>query len=194
MRLFPVLLLTFATSVACATRPHMSAARPVHVQVDPRAEVRRHLAERRAENTARLVAYREAGVFPRNRVSDGVINVFRDEQGLLCAVANLINLDGKLDLVAQIATTDDYVKLADVKDGPVMDWILDSGFTQEELAMIQLPDSSERNVLPEAQPRWVAQENQRIRDHLTRAEAQLTADHDRSLDLAVARYLAHQRS
>jgi hypothetical protein len=180
-----------SASAACATQPRpIVTPRPPVVKVDRAAQVRQHLADRRAENVARLVAYRDAGVFPRNRVSDDVINVFRDERGLLCAVATLIFEDGKLDLVEQIASTNDYIKLATVKDGPVMDWILDSGFTQEELAMIQLPDSPIVETPPEVRQSWVAKEDQRIRDHLTRAQQQLDANRDRSLDLAVTRYLA----
>src|SRR5262245_10437130 len=73
---------------------------PVHVQpggdADARqlAAERRELAARRAVQIERLRAYREAGVFPRNLTRPALANIFVDERGVRCAVANLATLDG----------------------------------------------------------------------------------------------------
>ncbi|HUH03653.1 MAG TPA: hypothetical protein VML75_16775 [Kofleriaceae bacterium] len=101
--------------------------------------LRTNLAARRALNLQRLHTYATAGVFPKNRHSDGPLNVFIDEDGHICAAANLIDLDGHGDLVRATAASNNFLVLRDVTSGPLMDWMLTSGFTQEEIALIQEP-------------------------------------------------------
>jgi hypothetical protein len=153
--------------------------------VDPdREALRELLAARRALQIERLVAYRKAALFPRNRVRLGIINVFRDEAGLLCAVANMIFLDGRLALVARTAKENNHVQMGKLTSGPLHDWILTSGFTIEEIAAIQLPDRPIGHGID-----WEELENARIIAHLERVEERLARDTETSLNAAVDRLI-----
>jgi hypothetical protein len=104
-----------------------------------RDTVRAALVARRAQNLASFRAYQKAGTFPSNTYEDRVLNVWRDEAGHLCAAATIINLAGQTELVKRVAEQTNFIKLGDVTTGPLMDWILTSGFTQDEIALIQRP-------------------------------------------------------
>lgn len=179
------LLLSLATAAVAAPRYAQPPADPPRAE-PTRAQVRAALAARRAQQLARLKAYRDAGVFPRNRVSPSVINVFRDENGLLCAVANLVFLDGDLELVARTARDNNYVKMGELTKGPLYNWILASGFTSAEIAAIQLPDSPV--VIGDID--WEKVENQRIVAHLDQVMRSLQLATDKALDLATDRLIA----
>jgi hypothetical protein len=103
-----------------------------------RDAVRAKLAANRAANLARFRAYQKKGVFPSNTYSDDKLNVWRDAFGNLCAAATIINSSNP-GLVTKIADSDNFIRLGDVKQGPVLDWILTSGLTQDEIAAIQEP-------------------------------------------------------
>jgi hypothetical protein len=149
-----------------------------------RAEWRARLAERRKIAIQRLHDYWVAGVFPQNRTQNVMQRVFRDDAGRLCAMANLIHLSGDDKLVDATAKNDNFVFLGDVKSGPLMDWMLTSGLTQEEIAFVQEPDF----VYQEA-PAAVDLEQQRLRAHFQQAENWLTQNTDKSLDTAVDRLM-----
>jgi len=151
------------------------------------SDVRDALAKRRTLQLQRLRAYKNARLFPRNRVSDNVINVFKDEDGLLCAVANLIFLDGELDLVAKTAKDQNYVKIGTLESGDLYQWVLASGFLKEEIAAIQLPDSP---VLGGND--WFVEENERIIAHLEEVENMLTNNTEDALDLAAERFMSER--
>lgn len=104
-----------------------------------RARLQRVLAARRAKNIAAFRAYATRGVYPHNFVRDGALNVWIDQEGHLCAAATMIFRSGARALVRQVGRDDNYIHLADVTTGPVMDWILTSGLTQLEVATIQEP-------------------------------------------------------
>src|SRR5690349_20243829 len=108
-------------------------------QVLDRAAVRAALARVRATNIAAFRAYDQRGVFPSNVYKPGALNVWRDEHGHLCAAATIIDESGQHELVQSIAKHHDFIRLADVTRGPLMDWMLTSGLTQEELVAIQKP-------------------------------------------------------
>jgi hypothetical protein len=110
----------------------------VDVRLD-RAAIRAKLAKNRAANLARFRVYQNKGVFPNNTYADGKLNVWLDEFGNLCAAATIIKLSGMDDLVQRTADQNNFIKLADVTSGPLMDWILTSGLTQAEIAAIQEP-------------------------------------------------------
>lgn len=139
-------------------RPPADAPMPVSTEVAPagapvlapamRARLKRVLAVRRAKNIAAFRAYALRGVYPHNFVRDGALNVWTDEEGHLCAAATMIYRSGAHALVRTIAHDDNYIHLADVTDGPVLDWILTSGLTQTEVATIQEPFMR----VPEPQP------------------------------------------
>lgn len=117
----PLLLLLITACVA--TRTPVSPATP-------------DLAARRAQMIAWLHDYAAAGVFPRDDAGRP-LSVFRDTHGVRCPMAELIFRSGHADLVDQVATTHNNLRLADVHSGPLHAWILASGLTQEEVAMIQ---------------------------------------------------------
>ncbi|HEX5059667.1 MAG TPA: hypothetical protein VFV99_09925 [Kofleriaceae bacterium] len=80
--------------------------------------------------------YYEAGVYPTDE-GGRPISVFKDARGVRCPMAELIARSGHEDLVDEIAAIDNKMRLADVKDGPVFDWMAESGLTIEEIAMVQ---------------------------------------------------------
>jgi hypothetical protein len=156
------------------------------------------LAARRTLNLERLHAYALLGQFPINDVRPGMLNVFIDSAGHICAAANLIHLDGHKDLVKSTAKKTNYIVLADVKQGPLMDWMLTSGFTQEEIALIQEPyfmDDQVFNPEPGPEPQLTQREIEveRVRGVLLSVHKQLVANSTKSLEL-VAERLQNRRS
>ncbi len=156
--------------------------------------VRDALAARRQVNLDRLLAYANAGVFPLNRHSDGPLNVMIDEDGHICAAANLIALDGHEDLVRAMAAKNNFVVLRDVHSGPIYDWMMTSGFTQEEIAMIQEPympiveePAPEPNQPPVIAQDWATKERARLQGVLRGVHSVLVANSDKSLGLAMQR-------
>lgn len=172
--LFALTALVFALGAGCRSEPDAPEAQDTP-DVPTLDEIQAHLEERRALNIERLRAYREAGVYPRNRVVDAQANVFVDEDGHHCAVANLMRLDGETDLIAQTAANNNLVVLADVHDGPLNDWMLNSGFTRAEIARIQEPYMPWEGD----DPNFGQVEDNRLNDHFVEV--------DRELQLADAR-------
>jgi hypothetical protein len=95
-----------------------------------------------------------------------------------------------------------------VHDGPMLDWMLGSGLTQEELARIQAPApvlAAPSRPLPVPAPPSppVAVAPPRIdeptmiaaiRAHIAEVEAELRANREKSLDVAVDRWMAAHRT
>ena len=183
--------------------PHLVATRIAHEETKPvtpikelsateRAAKKSELAAARAKHLDMLHAYWQAGVFPKNTDKPIVANVFRDASGHLCAVANMVDKDGLHDVVDATARTDNFVRVADQSSGPLADWALTSGFTREEIAMIQVP------YMPAPKPVAVAphvsqaalaeaKERTRLMSHLAEVERRLRDDTDQSLEIALAR-------
>jgi hypothetical protein len=111
---------------ACATTPPPTA---------PSAAVA-DLAAHRAQAIARLHDYREAGAFPSGD-SGRPLSVFRDRNGVRCPMAELIHASGRDDLVDAVVAANNTLRLADVHAGPLYDWMLHSGLTLDEIAMVQ---------------------------------------------------------
>jgi hypothetical protein len=167
-------------------------------RVADRAALRAKLAEQRAANLARFRAYRTAGVYPSNVYKPELANVWRDQGGHYCAAATIIRASGQAALVARVAEQDNFIRLADVTSGPLMDWILTSGLTQDELALIQRPfrpvtprpELRPQRPLPvEADLRGA--ETRRLAKLYAQIERQLAANGKASLDLAVDRLMQH---
>jgi hypothetical protein len=156
---------------------------------DERAELRATLLARRRAHLAELRRYVEAGVFPRNTYADGFVNVFEDEQGHLCAVANLMAHDGQLPLVRATALGTNFIRLGDVTAGPLLDWVLGSGFTQEEIARIQEPYFE---IEPEAvnETQRLEEEKRRLQGVLRGVVEALERDEATSIEIALARFTA----
>jgi hypothetical protein len=103
-----------------------------------RSAWRETLALRRGVNLRRLRQYQLRGRFPQNEhVADRAIPVFVDNYDTACAVGHLMRASGWSDAVAAIQESNNLVYVTDVKDGPLVEWVLISGLTQEEAALIQ---------------------------------------------------------
>jgi hypothetical protein len=166
------------------------AARPAEPD---RIAIRAQLAEHRAEQIAHLHAYGEKRRFPDHTTPASSVHIFRDPQGRLCAVANLIDTDGRHDLVEATVRDNNALSIADVHGGPVMKWIVTSGLTQEELVRIQVwPAFSPPEARKLAHKPAMAEErmNVLVVKHIVEMELELKANTEKSLDLAVERYLA----
>jgi hypothetical protein len=99
---------------------------------------RHTLAQRRLVNMRRLRLYQLRGVFPQNEhVADRAVPVFVDNYDTACAVGHLMRESGWTDAVAAIQRANNFVYVTDVRDGPLVDWVLVSGLTREEAALIQ---------------------------------------------------------
>jgi hypothetical protein len=162
-----------------------------------RSAVRAQLARRRAQQVDQLGAYAVRGEFPHNYAQPTGAHVFRDAAGRLCAVANLVHQDRRDDLIDTTVREHNELAVADVHDGPMLDWILGSGLTQEELVRIQLPAPPLARPAPmkvRALPNDEAQMNVAVVRHIEQVQHELRANVDKSLDLATERYLASSSS
>lgn len=161
-----------------------------------RDTVRAALLQARKANLARFRAYQKKGVFPSNTFGDGKLNVWRDDAGHFCAAATLILMSGNDDLVTRVAEQNNFIRLADVKQGPLMDWILTSGFTQAEIAAIQEPFMDVREpsepTLAVVDPALRAAEDARLKAKYKQVDRMLVKNQNKSLDLAVDRLMKNQ--
>jgi hypothetical protein len=200
LRLLPVGFLVLA---ACSTSPPSPAptrGEPQASEPSERDLVRARLAVHRVQQIERLGDYASRGEFPHNYAKAPSAHIFRDDAGRLCAVANLVHQDGRDDLVDATVRTRNDLAVADVHDGPMLDWVLGSGLTQEEVARIQLP--APVMAPPVAKPvkkapLLVAQadaEETRMKEavvrHIEQVQWELRAATEKSLDAATERYLA----
>ncbi len=202
------LIVTAVSSLASAdarfAQPPPGSA-PRVAQVDPwdrempamidRAQVRAKLAANRSANVNRFRAYQAKGVFPSNTYTNGKLNVWLDEQGHFCAAATIIRMSGGVALVDKVAEQNNFIKLGDVAQGPVMNWILTSGFTQSEIANIQEPFEGVGDE-PSIEPGPVAvdptlrkNEDARLRAKYQQVEAQIKRSTDASLNAATDRLM-----
>lgn len=186
----------FARSFA---QPPPSSAPSAQVETTVnRAAVRAKLAKARAANLGRFRAYQKAGVFPSNTYLNRKLNVWIDADGHLCAAATIISASGMQDLVMQTSEDNNFIRLGDVRDGALMDWILTSGLTQDEIAAIQEPFMPVGDMPrePEPMPVKVAAparkaEDQRLAARYKQVEQQIVRDARSSLDTATDRLMAH---
>lgn len=172
------LILSIVVVAACATpKPPPTAPVP-------------ELAVRRALMIQWLHEYAEAGVFPTD--SGGMpLSVFRDARGVRCPMAELIHRSGHDELVDAVAREHNTLRLADVYDGPLFDWMLDSGLTLQEIAMVQGALSiDEMRLMRESSSRVavVAGARGEVRGRLTTAETALRDGTSHALTDAALRY------
>ncbi|MNU56839.1 hypothetical protein D3C71_459400 [compost metagenome] len=93
--------------------------------------------EMRAHLTEVLSDYRLQGVFPVNYHRSERIPVFIDEMDRHCAVGYLMKETGYENLARQISKADNYIWVKDLSGEEVLKWQGMSGFTLEELKLIQ---------------------------------------------------------
>jgi hypothetical protein len=176
------LLLASSLSTACST-VHAGTGPAAPTQLEPvrtvdRAAVRAKLAARRAETVQNFLAYRDAWTYPVVRKPvGGFHHVWIDAQGNLCAAATLISKDWGREATIRAGGTG-ALKMSSVTSGPLADWILTSGLTQQEIVAIQVPgfdvnDNERQN------------EVQRLHAIYVDVERQLTDLADTNLDAAV---------
>lgn len=116
----------------------LEARHSAHWSEPERAARRAALAAARAVQIERLRAYRDRGLFPLNHeFPSAAIPIFVDDHGTHCAVGHLMQLAGLEEAVQDIVRRDRYVYVPDVESGALVDWVLGSGLTQEEAALIQ---------------------------------------------------------
>ena len=201
--------LVLSTSTAAFAAPSQSFARPpvATTEVAPtdaavapvldRAAIRAKLLENRLANLARFRGYQRQGVFPSNTYTSGLLNVWLDDAGHLCAAATIIKASGDEALVMQVARDDNFIRLADVTQGPLMDWILTSGLTQAEIVAIQRPFANvgrpvqpvtfEQPVIVDSRLR--AAEDARLAKLYRTIDATIVKHQRASLELAVDRLM-----
>lgn len=164
-----------------------------------RVALRNELAAQRQINLKRFRDYRVKRIYPHNTYQNGPLNVWTDADGHLCAVATLMDKAGMHDLVETTAHDKNFVRVADLASGPLIDWVLTSGFTQEEIVMIQQPTQAyidemnwEDRVARRKLKRQRAREDNRLEANYVAIHRMLEARvmSDASLDLAVARLAA----
>jgi hypothetical protein len=176
------LLLASAVSAGCTSSAVVGPKQPVHHATIDRAAVRAKLAERRQAMFDRFLAYREGRVYPLNTLpGGGYRHVWIDDLGNLCAAATLLSGDWGRDVAAEVGRDNVEIKLADVRKGPVADWMLMSGLTHHELVAIQVPGFQDdaRVIVEPREP-----EIERLYLIYIDVERQLTSLWDESLDEA----------
>lgn len=164
-----------------------------------RAAVRAKLAKNRAANIARFRVYQKKGSFPNNTFTDGKLNVWLDDYGNFCAAATIIKLSGHDDLAQRTAEQNNFIRLADVTQGPLMDWMLTSGLTQAEIAAIQEPMmrvTNDPSLEPRPEPilvdaRMRRAEDRRLIAKYKQVEARILKNKNKSLDAATDRLMAN---
>jgi hypothetical protein len=124
-------------------------------------------------------------VFPHDFIAQTTLNVWRDPEGHLCAAATIISKDDRA-LVDRVADEENYVKLGEVTSGPLLDWILTSGFTQVEISTIQEPFMGPREA-PVRNDSWRIAEDARLKRKYARIEKMLRDDTDDALAQAADR-------
>ncbi|MDB4961897.1 MAG: hypothetical protein JWP01_1896 [Myxococcales bacterium] len=175
-----VLVLVTACSTTVRSSGSTNPATP-----DPRAE----LAAKRAVLLDRLHDYWTAGELPVDELGQPA-SVFRDQAGHECPMARMITLSGHGDLVAAVVQKNNRLKLADVHEGPLLDWMLASGLTRDEIVMVQgaldIDYGTFQLELPPGSPMMIAVARGEVKNRIRTAEALLRKQTKRSLKVAAA--------
>lgn len=192
------LLITLTLLVASPVLASEPAAPAPSAEVEPASIYedgwRAWLSTRRQTQIERLTAYRDAGVFPKNTHEPTIANLLVDDEGTFCAMAHLVAQDGLAVVILSESQDNNALRFGEVTGGPLLDWMLTSGMTQEEAAYVQVPDMpmtfgrlTVLEPIPEAPPAFVEAEQARIRAHFDVALVLLAQNTEASLDLAMER-------
>ena len=119
-----------------------------------------HLSEvqrlARQKNLENLRDYRRSGVFPINTdYPNQYLPHLKDRFGTYCAVAHLVYSSGKQSFIDELAEWNNLMRMDDVNNGPLLDWLRENGLTKSEAAAIQPAYRWGRNVnlSPDHDPR-----------------------------------------
>ncbi len=100
-----------------------------------------HLSQQQKAKREKLLdllhEYWTAGIFPRNYDHAGRVPCFIDKDGRICAVGYLVEQTAGRETAEKINATHKYEKLLAMNDRTVDSWVINSGLTAEECAMIQ---------------------------------------------------------
>jgi hypothetical protein len=138
-----------------------------------------------------LHEYYERGVYPTDAAGKP-ISVFKDAQGVRCPMAELIYRSGHGDLVDAVAAQNNKLRLADVKDGPLHDWMAQSGLTIEEIAMVQGAMDIDYSWMRVEESQETILANGQVRGRLETAVTALSSSTNYNVQLAAKR-LGKQR-
>lgn len=188
----------FAGQTRFSQPPPATIAAGIRVEapIVDRAAVRTKLAKQRAANLGRFRAYQQKGEFPSNTYQNKKLNVWIDADGHLCAAATIISASGMQNLVMQVSEDNNFIRLGDVQDGALMDWILTSGLTQAEIAAIQEPFMPVMDEPTEPGPVQITAarreaEDQRLMAKYKLVEKEIVRNQRASLDAATNRLMAN---
>ncbi len=137
---FDVVLQILNAQTAESLNRAMDRLKQHHGALSPHEEAvwRHQLIHARAANIRHLEAYARRGRFPLNENHASTnVPIFVDNHDTACAVGFLMRKSGWGAAVTGIAATNNLVYVSDVTKGPLVDWILHSGLTGEEAALIQ---------------------------------------------------------
>lgn len=115
---------------------HLGCVIPI-LQSNPTDQLSAEQLNMRLHLIGLLNGYRLTGEFPLNHYRAERIPVFIDEHGTHCAVGYLMMKSGYEELAQRIARTDNYVWVKDITDPEALVWQAYSGFTMDELKLIQ---------------------------------------------------------
>ena len=117
------------------------------------ANVSPALREARRRNLDLLRAYWQAGVFPAGENPAGRQPTFVDDDGRRCAVAALVEASAGTEAIAHINDRYRNAYIREMDDPALAAWIARSGFTPDEVAMIQ-PNYRGGHWPPRKEERW----------------------------------------
>lgn len=187
--LLAIALLSACTSSIAAPAP----TTPPPVATASNDEVY-ELAARRAQMLGWLHAYSEAGIYPTNDAGRPA-SVFMDANGVRCPMAELLHKSGRDDLVAAVVKNNNEIRLADVHEGPLYDWMLGSGLTMSEIDLVQgAMNISYRwmNEIQVEEPSVILAAKAQVRGKLETAEMALRDNTGTSLAAATKRLPPHR--
>jgi hypothetical protein len=112
------------------------------VDVELRSRDVSRMSVSQKSNRATLVSwlrdYRNADLFPKNDRFAKPTPFFRDKDGVLCAMAYLIDRSGRSDIVNKVAATRNNAYIAELVDDPkLVAWLDEWGLSAQEAARIQ---------------------------------------------------------
>jgi hypothetical protein len=105
------------------------------------------LKVQRLKNLDILHGYWNKGLFPINDMHEGRQPYFIDKNNTYCAVGYIMQQTGADEMAKEINATQNYSYLLDIQHPKLMSWIAQSGFTLDELALIQPAYGGEHPVI-----------------------------------------------
>lgn len=181
-----------AQSVDARSFAKAPAETAAHIESSQRARLKKVLAKRRAKNLSAFQAYVSRQQYPHNAETPGELNIWIDTAGRRCAAAQMIWASGAKQLVAEQAELDNYIRLANVTEGALNDWILTSGLTHDEVVLIQRPfvGRPQQGELAKPVDSWQVTDRAMFTKYRG-ILAELRRTNDASLDAAVDALMEH---